>query len=435
MRDGGRVSAAMEILDDFNSRRVPLKVCLSDWARNARFAGSKDRAAISGLALDVLRRRESLYATDGGTRMAVALALRHLWAWPVKRIVDAYADEPHGPGDLDDLELELIEQGIPTPEEKSEQAEVPAFVYDMLARVSDDPVAEGLASCARAATDLRVNTLKADPEKAMKALVTVGVEPSVYAVNGLRVPAPSPDQRAADVTITPAYQKGWVEVQDEGSQIAALAAGRLSEDRQGAQVLDYCAGGGGKSLALAALMDNRGQIFAYDNDARRLAPIFERLTRSNIRNVQVISPAEDVSKLEELVGKMDVVFVDAPCTGSGTWRRRPDTKWRLTEEQLATRMDEQDEVLGLAAQYVKPGGALVYVTCSVFAEENEDRIAAFLSRNEGFTLSDARAAIIQSGGVRADSDLPPLSEGGTLRLSPRLTDTDGFGITRLQRRS
>ncbi len=139
------------------------------------------------------------------------------------------------------------------------------------------------------------------------------------------------------------------------------------------QVLDYCAGAGGKTLALSAAMENRGQIFAYDSEKARLAPIFDRIRRSDNRNIQVMSRPQELSGL---AGQMDLVLVDAPCTGSGTWRRRPDAKWRLTQKQLDVRIAEQAAILDAAKAYVKPGGRLVYITCSVFDAENAGQIDA-----------------------------------------------------------
>ena len=223
----------------------------------------------------------------------------------------------------------------------------------------------------RADVDLRINTLKTEPEKALSALKSVKAKPVVILTNAVRIDAPDPAEKAPAVTVIPAFNKGWVEVQDLGSQIAATAAGAI----KGKQVLDYCAGGGGKTLALSAMMENTGQLYAYDNDARRLKPLYHRAKRAGVKNLQVINPITDKEALCSLAGKMDVVFVDAPCTGAGTWRRHPDTKWRLTERQLERRISEQQNVLHQAAQYVKPGGRLVWVTCSFLMEENEDRLA------------------------------------------------------------
>jgi 16S rRNA (cytosine967-C5)-methyltransferase len=293
-------------------------------------------------------------------------------------------------------------------------------------------VAEAQALAARAPVDLRVNTLKTDPERALKALGTVSPAPSDLLSTALRLAPPPAEARGEHVESIPAYSKGWVEVQDLGSQVAAAAAGEI----KGAQVLDYCAGGGGKTLALAALMANTGQIYAWDEDARRLAPIFARAQRAGVRNIQVRSPREDVG-LGDLAGKMDLVFVDAPCTGSGVWRRQPDAKWRLRAGQLERRMQEQDAVLVEAAGFVKPGGRLVYVTCSLFAEENEDRVAAFVRASSGFEQRSSVESIAASG-IATEVGLARLgalqTENGALRLTPLSAGTDGFFIAVLARR-
>ena len=213
------------------------------------------------------------------------------------------------------------------------------------------------------------------------------------------------------------FQKGWFEVQDEGSQIAAELAGAQA----GMQVLDYCAGAGGKTLALSAAMENRGQIFAHDSEKQRLAPIFERIRRSENRNVQVVSkPGE----LAPLGGQMDIVLIDAPCTGSGTWRRRPDAKWRLTRRQLDARKAEQAAILDAAMAFVKPGGLLAYVTCSVFEEENDAQVEAFLRRAPDFRPVDHRKLWEE----RFPGHPAAARFGAKLgiALSPALSGTDGF---------
>jgi 16S rRNA (cytosine967-C5)-methyltransferase len=231
--------------------------------------------------------------------------------------------------------------------------------------------------------------------------------------------AADPTARSGAVEAIPQFSKGWFEVQDLGSQIAAAAAGEV----KGRQVLDLCAGGGGKTLALAAAMGNTGQIYAYDADARRLTDTIRRGERAGVRNLQVRSPVNP-EPLKGLEGRMDVVFLDAPCTGTGSWRRHPDTKWRLTPEALARRQAEQDQVLDDGAGFVKPGGRLVYVTCSVLPEENEDRVAAFRERHPAFAVRPAAA----------DPNLTPYLTGeGYLRLSPRTSNTDGFFVAVLER--
>jgi 16S rRNA (cytosine967-C5)-methyltransferase len=245
------------------------------------------------------------------------------------------------------------------------------------------------------------------------------------------VPAPDAAERASPVEAAPEFAKGWFEVQDLGSQIAAAAAGAI----KGKQALDLCAGGGGKTLALAAAMGNSGQLYAYDAEARRLSDTVKRSQRAGVRNLQVKSPLR-AGALAELEGRMDLVFADAPCTGSGTWRRHPDAKWRLTPAQLERRIAEQDAVLAEAARYVKGGGRIVYVTCSLLKEENEDRIAAFLAAHPGYSICPAAAAIAASGQLDAEG-LAMLkgraTEEGFLRLTPRTAGVDGFFVAVLER--
>lgn len=436
MKASGRLAAAIEILEDFEARRVPLKTCLQDWARAHRFAGSKDRAWISGLCLDVLRRRNSLrWRMDLDAPRAAGLgALKHAWGWDVADIAAA-AEGEHGPGALSDAELTALTEPRSLDEAPPHIAgDYPDWLDRAMARVFGETRArEGAALATRAPVDLRINRLRTDDARAMKALAAIGAAPAPLLSGAARMPAPPADAREKPVETIPAFGKGWVEIQDLGSQIAAAAAG----DVRGLQVLDFCAGGGGKTLALAAMAKNTGQIYAYDSDARRLAPIFDRLRRAGARNVQVRSPTDE-DPLGDLVGKMDVVFVDAPCTGSGVWRRRPDSKWRLTEKQLAARMSEQDAALAAAAPFVKPGGRLVYVTCSLFAEENEDRLAAFREARPDFAPAEALAQAGRSGRLEAgglarlrDCETPE----GCLRLTPARAGTDGFFIAVLTRRA
>jgi 16S rRNA (cytosine967-C5)-methyltransferase len=405
MRDGGRLAAAIAVLADIETRRRPAKLALKGWGLDARYAGAKDRAFVSGLAMDVLRRRRSLAwaMDDASDRAAVLGVLTFVWGWPVERIAAA-AEETHGPGALTDGERARLASPVdlataPPPV----RGDYPDWLDPHMTRVfGDDRALEGAALAARAPLDLRVNTLKTDLARSLKALAPFNPETPDLVPDAIRIPAPEASERAAAVETAPEFERGWFEVQDLGSQWAATRAG----DIKGKQVLDLCAGGGGKTLALAAAMANTGQLYAYDSDARRLTDTVRRAQRAGVRNLQVRSPIHpDV--LSGLEGRMDVVFVDAPCTGSGTWRRHPDTKWRVTPEQLLRRTMEQDAVLREASAYVRAGGRIVYVTCSLFAEENEDRVAVFVAEHPSFAIAAGR------------------------RLTPRGEETDGFYVAEL----
>ena len=433
MRDAGRITAAIEILTEFENRHLPIKDIISNWGRMNRYAGSGDRAWISGLVLDAMRSKQSLgwRMEDDSARAIVLGALRFLWSWPEAKIAGAAAEEPHGAGALSEAETARLAEPSDIGDAPAHiQADMPEWIYPLLAAVSDDAIAEGQAFTGRAPVDIRVNLLKSDVAKAEKALAAANAERSDLVANALRVQAPDADAKAPALGPMPAFGKGFVEVQDAGSQLAALAAGKV----EGLQVLDLCAGAGGKTLALAAMMANKGQIYAWDADGRRLKPIFDRLRRAGARNVQVRSPL-DGGSLEDLVARMDVVFVDAPCSGSGTWRRKPDTKWRLSGTQLEQRVAEQDAALLEGSTYVKPGGRLVYVTCSIFREENEDRLQDFLSTHDRFKVVDPVEVMASTGllaeGVR--ERLEPCRNDYGIRLTPARTDTDGFFISVLQK--
>ena len=437
MTPAGRLAAAIQVLSEIETRHRTVRDALKDWGGQSRYAGAKDRAWVSGLVLDVLRRRRSLAWMMGadGPRVAALGALCFAWGWSVDQVAEAAAGEPHGPGPLSEAEAKALAEprsldDAPAPV----RGDFPDWLEPHLARVFGAGLAEEAAALARRApVDLRANTLKSDPERVLRALESMGAAPSEVLTNALRVAAPDAAARAAAVESLPAFAKGWFEVQDIGSQIAAAAAGQI----KGRQVLDYCSGGGGKSLALAAAMANTGQIYAYDSDLRRLSEVVKRSDRAGVRNLQIRSPS-DPDPLVDLAGKMDVVFVDAPCTGSGVWRRHPDAKWRLNPAQLERRLGEQTQVLDAARAFVKPGGRLVYVTCSLLAEENEDQVAALLARAPAFAQVPALDAIAASG-LATPEGLEALAgragADGALRLSPRSSGCDGFFIAVLERRS
>lgn len=420
MRLPGRLAAAIEVLSDVETRHRPVSEALKAWGINNRFAGAGDRAAIGNLVYDALRRRASHAAamgSDSPRALVLAVAMRD-WGETPDSLAAAFEGDSHAPDALTPEEIAGATADL-SEAPPAARADMPEWLVPSLERAfGDDWIAEGAAMTGRPSLDLRANALRASPEKVMKSLARFSPQPTTIAPFGITMPAGPRDARTPNVTTDEGYQNGWFEVQDQGSQIVAMLAGA----REGEQVLDLCAGAGGKTLALAATMGNKGQIFAYDTDRSRLAPIYDRLKRNTVRNAQVRSPQDGA--LDDLVGKMDRVVVDAPCTGTGTWRRRPDTKWKLTPELLAVRQSEQAALLVEAARYLKPSGTLVYITCSILPEENDDQITAFLGANPGFETLDVATAWRQT----LITDLPQglATPGGGICLTPHRTRTDGF---------
>ena len=430
MRDGARASAAIEVLADIEARKRPASEALKDWGLSHRFAGSGDRAAIGNLVFDALRKRASS-AYVMGEENPRALLLRTLvssWGMTPEQVAALADGSQHAPAPLTEAELAGLARAVPASAPAPVRGDFPEWLAPEFARAFGNHAGdEGAALAQRAPVDLRVNSLKATREKVLKALARFEASPTPHSPLGIRiVPAPGPG-RSPHVEAEPGHGKGWFEVQDEGSQLATLLAGAKPKQ----QVIDLCAGAGGKTLALAAAMQNTGQLYAYDSDRMRLRPIFERLKRAGARNVQVLPPG-DTAALAPLEGRMDLVLIDAPCTGSGVWRRRPDAKWRLKPEMLEARQAEQRAVLDQGAVLVKPRGRLAYVTCSLLPSENRDQVEAFLARHAGFKLLKWQTLWEEA---MPGSPAPPSADGSdeALLMTPLGHGTDGFFVAVLER--
>ncbi|MEQ1900178.1 MAG: RsmB/NOP family class I SAM-dependent RNA methyltransferase [Devosia sp.] len=426
MRLPGRLSAAIEVLTEVETRHRPVAEALKSWGLANRFAGAGDRAAIGNLVYDALRRRAShAYAMGSDTPRALVLSVAvGDWGETPETLAAMFTTDTHAPTALTDDEVARLTAVDPlgtAPE--MVRADLPEWCRPHLGFV--DIVPEGEAMSARPPLDLRVNTLKSSRDKTLKSLARFGAEPTEISPIGIRIAAGNRDSRTPNVQVEEGYLKGQFEVQDQGSQIVAALTGA----RPGEQVLDLCAGAGGKTLAIAAAMENKGQVFAYDSDRHRLAPIYDRLKRNGVRNVQVRAPAP--AALDDLVGKMDRVVIDAPCTGSGTWRRRPDTKWKLTLEQMAARVAEQAAILSEGARYVRPGGALAYITCSILSDENERQVASFLASHPGFASEPITPAFESLAGGAASRAL--FFPSGGMLLTPYRTSTDGFFLALMRK--
>ncbi|HEY7383183.1 MAG TPA: MFS transporter [Beijerinckiaceae bacterium] len=429
MTPAARIAAAIEVLADIDGRHRPAADALKDWGLAHRFAGSKDRAAIASLVYDALRRKASAaWLMDDAAPRAVVLGMLRLQrGLGLDDVAGLFSGERHAPPPLADAERVRLGSATLDGAPAHVAGDFPEWVAPSLEKAFGDAVvAELQALASRAPLDLRVNTLKATREQAAAALAHLGPAATPHSPVGLRI-RPAEDGRGPAVQAEPEFVKGWVEIQDEGSQLAAL----LSGARPGEQVVDLCAGGGGKTLALAALMDNHGQIYATDGDARRLAPIHERLTRAGARNIQVRTPRARQDAVTDLDGRIDCVLVDAPCTGSGTWRRNPDAKWRLRPGSLETRRREQAAVLDRAAALVRPGGRIVYVTCSVLPEENDEAVATFVAGHPAFRALPGGDAMVAAGLGELAGAVLFTAHG--LQMTPRLTGTDGFYVARLER--
>jgi len=421
MRLGGRLSAAIEVLTDILERRTPATLALRDWGKANRYAGSKDRSAVGNLVFDALRHRSSTgwKMDDDSIRALVLGSAVYDGDMDVEALLNA-AEETHGPGAITDNERERLANprsfdGAPG----WIAADIPEWCWPAFENnFGDEAVVEGQALSLRPPLDLRANTLKSGLANALTAMAEHNPVACDTSPIGLRIPPPTGAGRLPNLQATPAYLMGEIEIQDEGSQIVSL----LIDAQPGEQVLDFCAGGGGKTLAMAATMKNAGTVHAYDIDGRRLAPLIPRAHRAGATNVEVHMPPAD--GLKALIGKMDRVVIDAPCTGTGTWRRKPDAKWRLSLDQLQIRMKEQAQVLEQAKEYVRAGGLIFYITCSVIAEENENSVYNFLEANPDFTLLSAGEVYEDTYGT--DKSKPWSEDGLTVTLTPASTNTDGF---------
>ena len=428
MRLGGRIVAAAEVLADMSARKRPVADALKDWGLSHRFAGSGDRAAIGNLVYDALRKKRSLgwRMGDDSPRALVFAVLLDGWSETATSLAERLGDDKFAPKLPSEEALTRFANAKLANAALQIQADIPDWSLSRFQTIfGDDLVVECQAQTARPPVDMRANRILSDRDTVLGEFPRdIGAVASTLTADGIRIPAGGKDYRQPNIQVEPAFQKGWFEIQDEGSQLVALLSGIAPEQT----VLDFCAGGGGKTLALASQMRNRGQVVATDSDKGRLAPIFERIKRAETRNVQVRPAKSDLSDLE---GAMDHVLIDAPCTGAGTWRRRPDAKWRLSEGQLAQRVSEQAAILQDAQKYVKPGGHLIYITCSLFLEENAGQVASFVKSNPTFTALDP-AALMRQNAPAMQSDQVLFDPSG-LTLTPLRTQTDGFYLSVLKR--
>jgi len=426
MTPAARVKSAIDILEDLLPSAKPADRFLNDWARSNRYAGSKDRHAIFELVYAVLRRRAEFAFVMGGddARHLVLAALKMEERLGLEQAEALFTGDKYSSEQLTDAERAAYARAIDeTATPDWVRGNYPQWLEPALRDSLPDVQLEMRALAVRAPLDLRVNRLKATREKALAALVEEDIQAVVSPLSpdGIRIAG------RARVTGAAAFMSGLVEVQDEGSQLAAS----LVCAKPGQQVVDLCAGGGGKSLAIAAAMQNRGQIHALDAVAGRLKAMPERMQRAGAHNIQIVINTPPA--LAELKGRAHRVVLDVPCSGTGAWRRNPDSKWRLTQEALDRHMKAQETLLRQGADLVAPGGRLIYITCSLLRCENADRIDAFLAQDLRFTPLPAAALWAEGVGTPLPDFITP--EAPHIILTPARSGTDGFFICAMERRA
>lgn len=403
-----QIDAATEALTRALKLDRPADAVLHDFFREHRGAGARDRAFIADSVYGVLRRKRTvdhLAGEDGARRMLLAYLAR-IAGVSVRELADAMA--PAENRWLAQIRAESVD-GLPL----AVRLELPDWLAERLGRTRTEAELLALARGLNepAPLDLRVNTLVCERDEARLRLAADGFEaqPMPYSPVGLRL------RGRPSIQHHPLFLEGAIEVQDEGSQLL----GYLVAPRRGELVVDFCAGAGGKTLMLGALMRSQGRLYAFDVSAARLSRMKPRLRRSGLSNLhpQLIADEHDV-RIKRLAGKADRVLVDAPCSGLGTLRRNPDLKWRQSPRSLEELQRKQASILRSAARLVRPGGRLVYATCSLLAEENEEIVWGFLSGHPGFRTIDC-GSLLSEARIALDSEL-------FLKLYPHIHGTDGF---------
>ena len=438
MTPGARLQAAIDLLTEMHSGTAPADRSAAAFFRNRSYIGGSDRRAILDHAYAVLRQMAKLdwwigeFTSEQGlphlerARLIAKLVL--VDGWTADKVAGSFDGGEYRPKQMNrtersfalSLEGKDIRNGA---QPKWVRFEFPEWIEGSLVkRFGPHFEQEMAAQIEEAATDLRANSLKATRDEAQAALAqeNVQAEPTKWSPLGLRVESRPP------MGALKCFQDGLIEVQDEGSQLAAL----LVDAKPGHRVVDFCAGAGGKTLAIAAAMKNKGKIVACDTLKGRVERAGDRLKRAGVFNVERRGlESERDPWVKRHASSFDRVLVDAPCSGTGTWRRNPDAKWNLKEDDLPRLARLQASILDSAQRLVKPGGRLVYATCSMLAEENDEQIDAFLGRHPDFEripVADIWREVI--GG-----DCP--AAGPTLSLTPLRHGTDGFFVAILQRKA
>ncbi len=432
MTPAARYQASIDLWDRISIARVPMDGTCGDYFRMRRYIGSKDRADIAERAYNMMRAYARLQwwcdyvGLEKTSRSMVIVTAVLIDNITVGDLPNYFNGNKYHPDELSEAEVTAIQKctSINHPDMPDDiLTECPQWAYDRLKNVFGDNYAHEMAAMLTPANlDIRVNTIKIDRGNAGKSLEgdDIETEPCPYSPVGLRL------KSKAYLAHSKAFKKGLIEIQDEGSQVLAL----ICNAQPGMQVLDYCAGGGGKTLALAAQMKGKGRIVAMDIDDKRLAKSKPRLTKADVHNVELRPLNNDTHRkwLRRQKEKFDVVLIDAPCSSSGTWRRNPDLKWHHFGPQHKDIEATQAQILDSVWDKVKIGGRLVYATCSLFKEENENQVETFLKAHDNFKMipmNDVWNECELRGDCPVSTDM--------LRLSPHKNKTDGFFAAVLER--
>ncbi len=429
MTPAARIAAAIELLATVESERRPADQVASLFFKNRRYIGAKDRRAVADTVWRILRRKARIdwwleqvdHPAEPRARVLADLALDGGVPEP-SLFQGAHSAPSPGREERQMMErlkgVDIFHRDMPA----WVKGEFPEWLTPRLEALWGEDLARQVGAMRdEAPLDLRINTVKATRDQAVASLAAekITATPTRLSPLGLRLTARAP------MVQLQAWRTGMVEIQDEGSQLVAL----LADARPGQAVCDYCAGAGGKTLALAAAMQNKGRLVACDVAEWRVDKAQERLRRAGIHNVtrRVISGESD-KWIKRSAASFDRVLVDAPCTGTGTWRRNPDGKWSLTETDLLELVESQRVILASAARLTKPGGRLIYATCSILREENEAQIETFLAAHPDY-------GVVPVPGLWPDLVGTPCPvDGPYLRLSPFSHGTDGFFAAVLERR-
>jgi len=430
MRPAAQVQATIELLEEVFQSGFPADRLMAQYFRTRRYIGSKDKAVISEQLYTVLRNKLSyeyllnLQDISSESRFLVAVMLR-FDGIELETVFDSVG---HNPKAFAESTLETL-NNLDLAELEKAPAHVRLNVPEWLAPKLQAALGEEryepemTASNQRAHTDIRINLLQSTVSQTQHQLAKAGytAEATELSPWGLRF------KHRVALFALPVFKQGWFEVQDQGSQLLAL----VSAVKAGDKVVDFCAGAGGKTLAMAAMMQNKGTIYACDVHSKRLEQLSKRAKRAGAHNIRThVLSSENDKWVKKHRAIADVVLIDAPCTGTGTWRRSPDSRWKLTPQDLQNLVNLQQSILNSAARLLKPGGTLFYATCSLLNEENEDQIETFLAGNADFEATQIKLS-------------PPLSEhlhkvnyqGHQLRSYPALSSTDGFYVCALRRKS